>query len=134
LLPHLDADQTAIRTAVIRAAEGRDELIDELRRRGGHVDLGIAYQTRATNDRLDELRALLTAGSIDVVTFTSSSTVDHFFEKLTAEEQAAVHARVKLGSIGPVTSESIRKRGGAVAIEAKSAGVESLFDAVLALF
>jgi uroporphyrinogen III methyltransferase/synthase len=134
LLPHLAADQAGIRTAVIRAAEGRDELIDELRRRGGQVDLGIAYQTRATADRLDDLRQLIAAGGIDVVTFTSSSTVDHFFEKLNDEERAKVHTTVKLASIGPVTSESIRKWGGEVAIEARSAGVEALFEAVVNLF
>jgi uroporphyrinogen III methyltransferase/synthase len=134
LLPHLEADQRGIRTAVIRAAEGREELLEELRRRGGHVDLGVAYQTRATLDRLDDLRQLIAAGGIDVVTFTSSSTVDHFFEKLAEEERMNVRESVKLASIGPVTSDAIRKWGGEVAIEAKSAGVEALFEAVVDLF
>jgi uroporphyrinogen-III synthase len=67
---------------VIRAAEGSDELIDELRRRGGDVDLGIAYRNVAVESDLDELRSLIESRSIDVVTFTSASTVDHFFGHL----------------------------------------------------
>src|SRR5205085_11060032 len=45
LLPLLGEAQRGVRTAVIRAAEGREELIDELRKRGGEVDLGVAYRT-----------------------------------------------------------------------------------------
>ncbi|PYQ46753.1 MAG: HemD protein, partial [Acidobacteria bacterium] len=76
LLPLLDADQKGIRTAVVRAAEGREELIDELRRRGGEVDLAVGYQTRKVTAAADELH------DIDVVTFTSASTADNFFDVL----------------------------------------------------
>ncbi|HYM62138.1 MAG TPA: uroporphyrinogen-III C-methyltransferase, partial [Thermoanaerobaculia bacterium] len=108
LLPHLAASQEGIRTAVIRAAEGREELIGELRRRGGTVDLGVAYRTRAADFDLDELRNLIAADAIDVITFTSSSTVKHFFDKLTPAEKERLLARALLASIGPVTGETIR--------------------------
>jgi uroporphyrinogen III methyltransferase/synthase len=129
LLPLLAADQTGIRTAVIRAAEGRDELIDELRKRGGHVDLGIAYQTKAADYDLDELRVLL--DSIDAVTFTSASTVEHFFGKLSAEERKRVAERAKFFSIGPTTTEAIRRYGFAPEVESKNATIAALHDAVV---
>jgi len=129
LLPMLGDDQTGIRTAVIRAAEGRDELIDELRRRGGEVDLGIAYQTKAADYDLDELRVLL--DSIDAVTFTSASTVDHFFGKLTAEERKKVAEHAKFFSIGPTTTEAIRRFGFTPEVESKNATIAALHDAVV---
>jgi len=132
LLPLLPQDQQGIRTAVIRAAEGREELLDELRRRGGEVDLGIAYRTIAADYDLDELRALIASDAIDVVTFTSASTVDHFFGKLTAEERARVMQRAILASIGATTSEAIRKYGKEPDVVAENATIRALHDAVVA--
>ncbi|HET8773992.1 MAG TPA: uroporphyrinogen-III C-methyltransferase [Thermoanaerobaculia bacterium] len=124
LLPLLPEDQRGIRTAVIRAEEGRDELIAELRRRGGEVDLAVAYRTVAVDDDLDELRALIEADRIDVITFTSASTVDNFFAK-------ASPGRARLASIGPTTSEAIRRHGRTPDIVAKAATIQSLHDALV---
>jgi uroporphyrinogen III methyltransferase/synthase len=128
LLPLLDQDQGGKKTAVIRAAEGRDELIDELRRRGGQVDLGIAYRTIAADYDVEELRATL--DSIDAVTFTSASTVEHFFGKLTPEERRKLMENAKLFSIGPTTTEAIRKFGFSPEVESKNATIAALHDAV----
>ena len=122
LLPMLAADQNGVRTAVVRAAVGSDELIDELRRRGGDVDLAIAYETKpVTNGDKSQLE------KIDVVTFTSGSTVDNFFNAV--ENGIAAHA--KLASIGPVTSEAIRKHGRQPDIEADNATIAALHAAIL---
>ena len=131
LLPLLPEDQRGIRTAVIRAEEGREELIAELRRRGGEVDLGIAYRTIAAAYDLDELRELIANDAIDVVTFTSASTVDHFFGKLTADERARVMERALIASIGPTTSEAIARYGKAPDVIAEKATIQSLHGAVL---
>lgn len=131
LLPLLPQDQRGIRTAVIRAAEGRDELIDELRSRGGEVDLGIAYQTIAADYDLDELRALIANDAIDVITFTSASTVDNFFDKLTPDERTRVLQRALIASIGPTTSEAIRRYGKEPDVVAANATIRALHDAVL---
>jgi uroporphyrinogen III methyltransferase/synthase len=134
LLPLLAEDQTGIRTAVIRAEEGRDELITELRRRGGQVELGIAYRTVAADYDLDELRELIAKDAIDVVTFTSASTVDHFLEKLTTDERAKLLARVQTVSIGATTSEALRKYGVTPTIVAEKATIPAMHDAVMELF
>ena len=118
LLPLLAADQSGICTAVIRAEEGRDELIAELRKRGGEVDLAVAYRTIAVDRDLDELH------DIDIVTFTSASTVDNFFAKASA-------GRALLASIGPTTSEAIRRHGHEPQIEAKNATIQALHDAIV---
>ncbi|HEY2094541.1 MAG TPA: uroporphyrinogen-III C-methyltransferase [Thermoanaerobaculia bacterium] len=131
LLPHFEGDQTGVRFAVIRAAEGKDDLIEALQKRGAQVDLAVAYETRAADFDLAELREWIASDSIDAVTFTSGSTVDHFFAKLATEERAKVNAHAVLASIGPVTSEAIRRYGKAPDVEAANAGVQALHDAVV---
>ena len=129
LLPLLPENQRGVRTAVIRAEEGSDELLDELRRRGGSVDLGVAYKNRAVDENLEELRAAI--DSIDVVTFTSGSTVDNFFGKLSESERKRVFDRAAIASIGPVTSDAIRRYGRGPDVEAAKASVEALHQAIL---
>ena len=133
LLPLLAKDQHGVRTAVIRAAEGSDDLIDELRRRGGDVDLGIAYRTVAVDADLAELRELLASDGIDIVTFTSGSTVSNFFDMLTPDERKRVFDRAAIASIGPVTTEAIKRYGRPPDVEASTASVQSLHDALIAL-
>ena len=121
LLPLLAEDQHGVRTAVIRAAVGSDELLDELRKRGGEVDLAVAYETKpVTGDR-----SLLE--NIDIVTFTSGSTVDNFFGAI--DNGTAANAR--LASIGPVTTEAIRRHGRGADIEADRATIGALHAAIL---
>jgi uroporphyrinogen III methyltransferase/synthase len=123
LLPLLDENQHGIRTAVIRAAQGRDELIDELRRRGGGVDLAIAYETRRVTTAAADLH------DIDIVTFTSGSTVDNFFDVL---PDARILDNALLASIGPTTSDAIRRHGRAPDIEAPNATITALVEAITA--
>lgn len=131
LLPLLAKDQRGIRTAVIRAAEGSDELVDELRRRGGEVDLAIAYRTVAEEAGLQELRELIASGGIDIVTFTSGSTVSNFFDTLSPAERKLLFDRAMIASIGPVTTEAIQRYGRPPDVEASNAGVQALHDAVI---
>lgn len=134
LLPLLAENQTGIRTAVIRAEEGRDELITELRRRGGEVDLAIAYRTIAAEYDLAELRELIANDAIDVVTFSSASTVDHFLEPLTAEERAKILKHATIVSIGETTSAAIRKYGKEPDLVAASATIQAMHDCVVESF
>jgi len=118
LIPHFDADQRNVRIAVIRAAEGRDEFIDEMRKRGADVHLAVAYQTVPVALNADELH------DIDVVTFTSASTVDNFFASAPSIDGAL------LASIGPTTSDALRKLERQPDIEAATASIQALHDAV----
>ena len=108
------------RTAIVRAQEGRDDLLDALRERGAEVHLAVAYRNVPVAHEKDELH------DIDVVTFTSASTVDNFFSSGGNANGALV------ASIGPITSEAIRKHGRAVDVEAPAATIQALHDAVVA--
>lgn len=131
LLPLLAEDQRGIRTAVIRAEHGNDDFIDELRRRGGDVDLCVAYRTVAAEYDLAELRELIASDAIDVLTFSSASTVEHFCAKLTEAERAKVFARAAVVSIGDTTTAAIRKYGKTPDAVAAKATIAALHDAVL---
>jgi uroporphyrinogen III methyltransferase / synthase len=129
LLPLLPAGESV---AIIRAAAGNNDLLDGLRARGETVALGVAYETVAASaSDLDELRAILDA--IDVVTFTSASTVEHFYGPLTEDERRRVNERATLASIGPTTSEAIRRYGKEPDIVAENASVASLCEAIVAI-
>jgi len=117
LIPRLPTHP--IRAAIIRAQEGRDDLLDELRKRGGEVHLAVAYRTVPVTHDAGELH------DIDVVTFTSASTVDNFFASGGNANGALV------ASIGPITSDAIRKHGRAVDVEASAATIQALHDAVV---
>lgn len=134
LLPLLNADQTGIRTAVIRAAGGREELIEGLRMRGGTVDLGIAYVTRPNTQGFENVLARIQSDSVDCVTFTSASTVENFFALLGEDEKERLGKRAALISIGPTTSDALRHVGFEPTRQATEASVESLREAVVAHF
>jgi uroporphyrinogen III methyltransferase / synthase len=127
LLPLLEQDQRGIRTLIVRAAEGRDELIEELRRRGGEVDLAVAYRTRPVAADLDRLE------KVDIITFTSASTVENFFAA-SGQRSGEILKKARVASIGPITSDALRKHGRPPDVEAASASIESLRDAILEAF
>ncbi len=87
-----------------RAAETRDVLVRELARLGVEVVEVPAYRTRAVADAAARIRTALEAGEVDVVTFTSSSTVRNFAALFADEERRRLLSTVTIASIGPITA------------------------------
>jgi uroporphyrinogen III methyltransferase/synthase len=99
------------RVLVARAAKAREVLPETLRAAGWKVDVVAAYQTRPPGRAsVESLAADLEAGRIDVVTFTSSSTVDNLCDLLGADAVRLL-ARPCIASIGPITTDTARARG-----------------------
>jgi uroporphyrinogen III methyltransferase / synthase len=113
------------RALIARAAEARDVLPDALRERGAEVDVVKLYETVAEPLSEAELAA---ARAADYVTFTSSSTVRFFLQSIDGE----LPPGVRLASIGPVTSESLRERGLEPDVEATRHDIDGLIDALVA--
>lgn len=98
------------RVLVARAEVARDVVPDTLRAAGCEVDVVAVYKTRSPpRPLLEALSALLEAGEIDAVTFTSSSTVEHLCDALEARA-AELLAKTCVASIGPITTETAKKR------------------------
>jgi uroporphyrinogen III methyltransferase / synthase len=109
---------------LVATAEGaRTALPDGLRAGGADVDVLHLYRTVREPVDVD---AVLGA---DLVTFTSSSTVDNVLDALPADAPS----RLRAVSIGPVTTASLRAHGVEPVAEADPHDVDGLVEAVLAV-
>ncbi len=112
-----------------RAAVARETLPDQLRSQGAIIDVAPAYRTVRPQTDTDELIRRLKKGSIDAVTFTSSSTVTHFMELIGAELKPQI-AKIAVACIGPVTAKTAENAGLKVDIMAEEYTVDGLIAAL----
>jgi len=103
------------RVLLPRARQARSVLPDTLRELGATVDVVALYDTVPARF-LDVPRERIEQA--DYITFTSSSTVRAFIDLMGPELLTQRLARVRLASIGPVTSATLREHGLGVALEA----------------
>jgi uroporphyrinogen III methyltransferase/synthase len=92
-----------------RSDIGREVIGEDLRKRGAQVTEVVAYRTVRTDPERDggpDVYRLLLERRIDVVTFTSASSVRSFVEVLGAEPAADLLRGVEVAAIGPVTAEA----------------------------
>jgi uroporphyrinogen III methyltransferase/synthase len=94
-----------------RAAQTRDVLVTGLRHLGAQVTEVAAYATRRGEGGATRLREALAAGTIDAVTFTSSSTARNFAELFTEDERRDWLGHVTVASIGPITAATATEYG-----------------------
>jgi uroporphyrinogen III methyltransferase / synthase len=131
LLPLLGETVDGLRVALVRAAAGREELVDALRAGGARVDVAVAYETHREQEHVDTIRGLIRERRLDIVTFTSPSTVAGFFEPLSGEERLAVLEQATLCSIGRVTTRALATAGAHRWIEAPQATTEALAEEII---
>jgi uroporphyrinogen III methyltransferase/synthase len=117
-----------------RAAEARPILPDELRRMGATVDEIATYHTRPVTDGARDLVADLENGRVDMVTFTSSSTVKHFHQMLPADRRNQLMDKVHTASIGPITTETAEALGFDVHVTAEEYTIPGLCQAIQTFF
>jgi len=113
----------------VKAAESRDVVGEGLTGLGAIVDECIAYRTVPETEDPTGARKRFEEEGADLVTFTSSSTVDHFFNLGLDWPEDCV-----AGSIGPVTSETLKKKGLKPAFEAPKHDIPGLVDAIVKYF
>jgi len=121
------------RVLLPRAVVAREILPIMLRDAGATVDEVPAYETIPARVDLSELRALLQARAVDLVTFTSSSTVRSFLALLGADA-AALLAGVPAGCIGPITAETAGAAGLAVVVQPTTYTIAAFTDALRTYF
>jgi len=125
------------RVLLVRAKVARDVIPHELRNAGAKVHVVEAYETVAPEASRQQLLAALRDPKQrpHVITFTSSSTARNFVELLGKDNAAAgspLLAGVKLASIGPVTSSTLRELGLRVDVEAQEYTIPGLIQAIAA--
>ena len=114
-----------LRILLARAEQARDVLPRELTKLGAIVDEAIAYRTVPETEDVSGGIARFREEGADLITFTSSSTVENFLAL-----KLPLPAGLKTASIGPITSQTMRDHGLAVDVEAKDFDIPGLVAAV----
>ena len=117
-----------------RAREARSVLPTELTRMGATVDEVTAYETRQADNSGEELIERLTDGTIDMVTFTSSSTVKNFHRLLPPDRADRLMQGVTVASIGPITTETASTLGFHVDLNAEEYTIPGLSSAIVEFY
>lgn len=117
-----------------RAEEAREVLPREIRNFGGSVDVVTAYRSvTPINDR-EKMKDLLKEGKIDLITFTSSSTVRNFTEIFDGDEVTSLIKGITVASIGPITAETAGNLGIKTVIMPKKYTIAALTEAIVSYF
>jgi uroporphyrinogen III methyltransferase / synthase len=115
------------RVLLPRAAVARDVVPVELARRGALIDVVEAYRTGVPEGAETRARAIFqNEAKPHWITFTSSSTVKNF---LVMAGRDALDG-VRVASIGPVTTATLRMHGIEVAVEAQPFTMDGLVAAI----
>ena len=117
-----------------RAGEARPVLPKELTKMGARVDEISVYHTEPVTDKAEELIHKLESNEIDLITFTSSSTVTNFKALLPESRFETLVKGVTIASIGPITTDTAEKLGFRVDITADTFTIPGLCDAIVEFF
>ncbi len=115
---------------LLRTAIAPPALERALKSLGANVRRITAYNTKFPKRRSSAVKEALLADKIDFVTFTSSSTVENFVKILGLPKVKKMAKTTRFASIGPVTSQTLRRHGLKVACQAKVFTTDGLAEAV----
>ncbi len=117
-----------------RALKASEALPEILRQAGGEVTLVPVYQNVRPKGQEQALRKEFIDQTIDMVTFTSSSTFTNFIYMLNPKDEAEMRqllAGVKIASIGPVTGKAIQKKGLTIDVQpAECYSISTMVEAI----
>jgi len=122
------------RVLLCRAKIARDVIPSELRHLGAFLDVVEAYETVIPQTSRVELRAVLRdpRRRPHVITFTSSSTVNNYVALLGIRSgNSRLVEGVLNASIGPVTSDTLRRFQLSVDVQASEYTIPGLIDAMV---
>jgi len=118
-----------LRILLVRAEKARDVLPKELSTLGAIVDEAFAYRTVPETRDMTGARRRLSEEGADLITFTSSSTVENFLGLGLPWPKG-----MQVASIGPITSNTARDRGLTVEVEARRHDIDALVQAIQKFF
>ena len=109
----------------VRPEGARDVISKELTKLGAIVDEAHAYKTVPETEDVSGGQKRFRDEGADLLTFTSSSTVEHFLAL-----KLPIPASTRIASIGPITSDTLRKHGLRIDIEATENSIPGLVEAI----
>ncbi len=114
---------------LVRPDQARDVIAKGLTEAGAIVDEAIAYRTVGEMGDPTGAAGRFESEGADVITFTSSSTVEHFLDM-----GLPIPENLLIASIGPVTSSALHSAGLEIDIEAKESNIPGLVDSIADYF
>jgi len=117
-----------------RAATARDILPRTLKEWGAEVDVVQAYRTVPAKGSAAILSGVLSENKVDMVTFTSSSTVKYFVDLLSPVDLRKFCNAVAVACIGPITKGTAESNRIRVDVLAKEYTVSGLIEAIVEYF
>jgi uroporphyrinogen III methyltransferase/synthase len=118
-----------------RAKIAPDDLPNGLRDKGANVNVISIYDTvKPENVQREAIEADLLSGKIDMVTFTSSSTVTNFLEMFAQHSPTVLLNKVHIAVIGPSTATTIQQHGLTVDVMAKETSVQVLAEEIVRFY
>jgi uroporphyrinogen III methyltransferase/synthase len=124
-------EMDGMRVLVPRAEVARDALPSLLAMRGAEVEILPVYQAVCPAMAGPSLLRLFGAEGVDVITFTSSSTVANFVRAFPDDRLPAVLGDAEVACMGPVTADTARKLGLRVDIVAREYTAHGLVQAIV---
>jgi len=110
LLATLDKEViTGQKVLLPRANIATNELADGIIKLGASIDQVVAYKTVAADKANVSAKEMLLLSQIDVITFTSASTVNNLIAML--DKDLEVLKKAKLACIGPITAATLAQKG-----------------------
>ena len=120
-------DVSGARVLYVTAEGARDVLPGGLRGMNADVTVVETYRSIAADEGSEKLARAIEAGTVDLVTFTSASSVRAYVEAVGDE----LAVRAPAASIGPQTSEALREAGIEIREEAEESTIDGLVAAVV---
>ena len=112
-----------------------EDLPNGLREKGAIVRAIPIYDTVKTEGKgREELEKGIMDSEIDMVTFTSSSTVTNFVEMFDQHYPEVILAKVRIAAIGPSTAEAVKRCGLKVDVMPSEASVEALAQEIVRFY
>ena len=125
-----DLDVRGMKILLPRAETARDVIPEGLAGLGARVDVVTVYRTAGSGRRKEELEECLKQGLVDVITFTSPSTVACFREIM--GKDFVLPPTVKVAAIGPVTAAALKKAALPIHILQETYTVPGLVEGIAA--
>ncbi len=122
------------RVLIIRAQQARDLLPDSLQEMGAEVTIAPAYRTVRPKLEVAKIKKLFKEEGLDVVTFTSSSTVTNMANILGRQDFPILLKRVTVACIGPITAVTAKELGVESQIVCEEYTIPALVDKLVEYF
>lgn len=133
LIEAINGKMDGKRILIPRAAVARAALPDALAKAGAIVDIAPVYETVPACSNITEVKDSLEKGTLDCITFGSSSTVENLLRLLPAD-LIAKHPEVSLAAIGPITTATLAKHGLTADIQPAVFTIPALVEAIVEKF